>query len=82
MVACGDRSHPWKDPIYSGAQVVSRNNGPKKIPPGLLLKAKLVSGASNGPVRAEATDELNLNGETLVPTGAILVGSGHSTEDT
>jgi hypothetical protein len=75
------QSAKGKNPLYSGTQVISRNNGPKKIPPGLMLKAKLVSGASNGPVRAEAIDELTMNGETLVPSGAILVGTGHSTEE-
>jgi hypothetical protein len=70
-----------KDPLYSGTQVISRNTGPKKIPPGLLLNAKLVTGASNGPVKAEATDDLSLNGETFVPAGTILNGAGHSTEE-
>lgn len=52
-----------------------------KIPPGSFLKAKLLSGASNGPVRAEVTDGLTVNGETLIEPGSILLGAGQSGED-
>lgn len=51
------------------------------IPPGSLIKAVLITGASNGPVRAETTEALRLQGETLIPAGATLLGTGGSTEE-
>jgi len=64
----------------SGPHVVARAPG-LKIPPGWMVKAKLVSGASNGLVRAELLEDLVVNGSTLAPTGALLLGSGSSTEE-
>lgn len=63
-----------------GPQLVSR---PRlgKIPPGSMLKATLLTGGSNGPVRAEVTEGLIVNGETLIEEGTILLGSGQSGED-
>jgi hypothetical protein len=51
------------------------------IPPGTLAKAKLTSGASNGPVRATLTNNVSVDGDELLPAGALLVGIGSSTED-
>lgn len=51
------------------------------IPPGTLTKAKLTSGASNGPVRATLTESVRVDGDELLPAGALLVGTGSSTED-
>jgi type IV secretory pathway VirB10-like protein len=64
---------------YAGPQLVSRPL--MKIPPGTMVKARLVSGASNGPVRAEISEDVNWNGEALLPVGAILLGNGSSSED-
>jgi hypothetical protein len=64
---------------YSGPQLVTRPL--MKIPPGTMVKARLVSGASNGPVRAEIGEGLTWNGEPLLPAGTILLGTGSSTED-
>jgi hypothetical protein len=65
---------------FTGPQLVKRP-GSGKIPPGSFLKATLLTGASNGLVRAEVTEGLTLNGETLVEQGTILLGSGQSGED-
>jgi type IV secretory pathway VirB10-like protein len=69
-------------------KVVARFGGPQlvtrplmKIPPGTMVKARLVSGASNGPVRAEVSEALTWNGEPLLPAGTILLGTGSSTDD-
>lgn len=51
------------------------------IPPGTLTKAKLTSGASNGPVRATLAESIRVDGDELLPAGALLVGTGASTED-
>lgn len=65
---------------FLGPQLVSRPRS-GKIPPGSLLKAVLLTGASNGPVRAEAAEEMRVNGETVIEAGAILLGNGESGED-
>lgn len=64
---------------FAGPQLVTRPL--MKIPPGTMVKAKLASGASNGPVRAEVAEALTWNGEPLLPAGTILIGTGSSTED-
>jgi hypothetical protein len=66
--------------VYSGPEVVER---PRvvHIPPGVMLKAILRSGASNGPVRAELSEALSINDEQLLEEGSMLVGIGSSTEE-
>jgi type IV secretory pathway VirB10-like protein len=64
---------------FGGPQLVTRPL--MKIPPGTMVKARLVSGASNGPVRAEVAEALTWNGEPLLPAGTILLGNGASGED-
>lgn len=65
---------------FTGPQLVNR---PRiaKIPPGSFVKATLLTGASNGPIRAEVIEGLNINGEPLIEEGTILLGSGQSGED-
>jgi hypothetical protein len=64
---------------YSGPQVIYRAIA--AIPPGTLVKAKLITGASDGPVRAELTQDVTLNGERLIESGSTIMGSGSSTEE-
>jgi type IV secretory pathway VirB10-like protein len=64
---------------YGGLQSVDRPRA-FHVPPGALVRATLTSGASNGPVRAELREALQVNGETLIPEGAALLGTGQSTE--
>lgn len=63
-----------------GLQKIDRRKA-GQIPPGSVVKAVLVTGASNGPVRVETTEALRIQGETLIPAGATLLGSGQSTEE-
>jgi len=63
-----------------GLQKIDRRQS-GKIPPGSLIKAVLITGASNGLVRAEVTQALRVQSETFIPVGATLLGSGQSTED-
>lgn len=65
---------------YLGLESVDRPHA-SKVPPGSLVKAVLISGASNGPVRAELKEALTVGGETLLPEGAVLLGTGQSTEN-
>lgn len=65
----------------SPPQLVVRPKNLSRIPPGAMMNAKLISGASNGLVRVEVVEALQLNGETLIESGATLVGDGASSED-
>jgi hypothetical protein len=66
---------------YTGPQLVARPINLASIPPGSMVGATLLSGASNGLVRAELANSLLVNGTTILPTGAVLVGQGSSTEE-
>lgn len=63
-----------------GIQKIDRRRS-GQIPPASMIKAILLSGASNGPVRVEVTESLRIQGETLIPAGATMFGSGQSTEE-
>jgi type IV secretory pathway VirB10-like protein len=52
-----------------------------KLTPGLMGKAVLVTGASNGPVKAKLTERLVQYGEEILEAGSILLGSGNSSND-
>ncbi len=52
-----------------------------KLTPGLMGKAVLVTGASNGPVKAKLTERLAQYGEEILEAGSILLGSGNSSND-
>lgn len=68
-----------KTPKRSGPQVIVR---PKiAIPPAATLPAVLLTGASDGIVRARVTKALSVNGEVAIEEGSILTGSATSTED-
>ncbi len=58
-----------------------RRPRPGRIPPGSFIRAILLSGASNGPVRAEVTEGLSIQGEPFIEQGATLVGNGQSGEE-
>ena len=66
---------------YSAPQLLARPMDLKKIPPGSMLKARLMTGASNGLVRAEVKEGLIVNGDTFIEEGSTLLGNGSSTED-
>lgn len=53
----------------------------KSIPTGTEARAILVSGASNGPVKARLSESVRLDGDTLIESGSILYGVGQSTEE-
>jgi len=74
------RGTPGQRRRLTGPQVVPRPRN-VNVPPGAIAKARLVSGASNGLVRAELAETVRSNGETLFEEGTVLVGSGSSTEE-
>lgn len=65
---------------FGGLEVVKRDTA-LQIPPGSIAKARLISGASNGLVKAQLIEDLSFNGEMLAEVGTIVVGNGSSTED-
>lgn len=65
---------------YSGLQVIQRPNQ-GNIPPGTMVKAKFITGASNGPLKAALLEALSVNNEEIAPEGTILVGNGSSGDD-
>lgn len=73
-------SRPKVVVYYSAPEVIGRPNL-GKIPPGTMVKAKFITGASNGPLKAILAEALTINGEDIAPEGTTLVGSGSSGED-
>lgn len=65
---------------YTGLQVSQRPNL-GKIPPGTMVKAKFITGASNGPLKAVLVEPLSVNNEEIADEGTILVGNGSSGDD-
>lgn len=63
-----------------GLQKIDRRNA-VQIPPGSAVRAVLLTGASNGTVKAEIKEPLQIQGETLIPAGSTIVGKGQSVED-
>lgn len=64
----------------SGPKLIARSKN-VQIPPGTLVRAELVTGASNGAVKAVLKDDVRVNGETLIEAGSTVLGRGSSTED-
>lgn len=67
-------------PKFTGVEHIER---PRltSIPPGLVVSAILIRGATDGVVFAELQDDLEFNGEILLPRKSLLVGSGSSGDD-
>ncbi len=63
-----------------GLQKIDRNRS-NKIPPGCEVRAKLLSGASNGLVRAVLVESLRVQGEHYLKAGETVIGQGQSTEE-
>lgn len=52
-----------------------------KIPSGIEVNASLVSGGSNGIVKARISEAIVSDGETLAEKGSVLLGEGSSTDE-
>ncbi len=55
--------------------------GTKKIPPGSEGKATLLTGATNGLIKARLTENLKVDGVPYLDAGTLLLGYGRSTEE-
>ena len=64
---------------FAGPQLVTRPKIP--IPPGFTVKAKLLSGASDGPVRAQLLEPLVVNGETVLDSNPVITGTASSRDE-
>ncbi|MBI3535552.1 MAG: TrbI/VirB10 family protein [Deltaproteobacteria bacterium] len=69
-----------KRQVFKGPQLLTRPRT-VKIPPGSMLQAILLSGGSNGPVKAQAQESLIVDGETLIEEGTVFLGNGESTAE-
>jgi len=67
-------------PIILGPEVV-RPKDSILIPVGTSTTAELLTGGSNGPVKAKLNQSIVVQGETLVEEGAILFGDGNSGDE-
>lgn len=65
---------------YSTPKLVARPRG-VSVPPGTMAKGVLVSGASNGVVRARLSESVQVAGEMLYEEGTLLVGTGQSSTE-
>ncbi len=64
----------------TGIQVIKRPRV-TKIPPGSLIKARFITGASDGPTKAVLVESLHVDGEEQLPKGAVIVGRGSSSDE-
>ena len=55
--------------------------GATEIPPGAEAKAVLLTGATNGLIKARLTEPLKVDGVSLLDAGVLLIGQGRSTEE-
>jgi hypothetical protein len=69
-----------KEAKFQGPQLLIRS-GLTKIPPGSSVKAILLSGATDGFVRAKTTEVLVSNGDTKIDSGTLILGTGTSQEE-
>ena len=52
-----------------------------EIPPGAEVKATLLTGATNGLIKARLTEPLKVDGTSFLDAGTLLMGQGRSTVD-
>ncbi len=64
---------------FSSLQIIGVST--KAIPPGAQVKATLVMGASNGPVKVKTSERLIVDGDVLLDAGVTLIGRGQSGDD-
>lgn len=66
--------------LFEGIKPVSFKRT-DKIPSGVEVQASLVSGGSNGIVKAKISEPIVRDGETLAEKGSVLLGQGSSTDE-
>ena len=56
-------------------------SGDGKIPPGAEARAVLLTGATNGMIKAKLMENLKIDGMSLLDAGTLLIGEGQSSEE-
>mgnify|MGYP001240544110 CR=1 FL=1 len=51
------------------------------IPPGAEARAVLLSGATNGMIKAQLTESLKVDGVSVLDSGTLLIGEGQSSDE-
>lgn len=51
------------------------------IPPGAEARAVLLSGATNGMIKAQLTEALKVDGVSILDSGTLLIGEGQSSDE-
>jgi hypothetical protein len=70
----------WAKAKMTPIQVLNFANA-KEIPPGAEGKAILLTGATNGLIKARLTEPVKVDGVSLLDAGVLLIGQGRSTEE-
>lgn len=70
----------WARTKVTPIQVLNFANA-KEIPPGAEAKAVLLTGASNGLIKARLAEPVKVDGVSLLEAGVLLIGQGRSTEE-
>ena len=75
-------SSPFGNGKYKPSKIsVVSFMGAGAIPPGAEARAVLLSGATNGMIKAQLTEPLKVDGISLLDTGTLLIGEGQSSDE-
>jgi Bacterial conjugation TrbI-like protein len=82
LVASVPREHETKGSrVYKVSPIQVLSFVGKEIPPGAEGQAVLLSGGTNGLVKARLTESVKVDGTTVLESGVLLLGEGHSSEE-
>jgi hypothetical protein len=75
-------SSPYANGKYKPSKIsVVSFVGSGAIPPGAETNAILLSGATNGMIKAQLTEALKVDGVSLLDAGTLLIGEGQSSDE-
>ena len=75
-------SSPYANGKYKPSKITVVNFvGAGSIPPGAETNAILLSGATNGMIKAQLTEALKVDGVSLLDAGTLLIGEGQSSDE-
>ncbi len=75
-------SSPYANGKYKPSKIsVVSFIGSGSIPPGAETNAVLLSGATNGMIKAQLTEALKVDGVSLLDAGTLLIGEGQSSDE-
>ena len=75
-------SSPYANGKYKPSKIsVVSFVGSGAIPPGAETNAILLSGATNGMIKAQLTEALKVDGVSLLDAGTVLIGEGQSSDE-